>query len=89
MRQEVPNDEGQIVEGEVGPFAQQADHRALLGGGLPGQVMRLGGAAQAVGSATLAPFADGLGADAVALGSKLEGAEERAISARTPGVVRA
>lgn len=67
MWQEVPDHEGQIVEGEVGSLAQQADHRALLGGGLPGQVMRSGGAVEAVGGATLAPFADGLGADAVAL----------------------
>jgi hypothetical protein len=67
VRQEVPDDEGQIIEGEVGPFAQQADHRAVLRGGLPGQVVGAGGAVEAVGGPALAPLADGLGADAVAL----------------------
>jgi hypothetical protein len=67
MRQEVLDDEGQVVEGEVGTLAQRADHRALLGGGLPRQAVRLGGAIQAVSNPSLAPLADGLGANTVAL----------------------
>ena len=43
----------------------------------------------AVGGAALAPLADGLGADAEALGQHAGGLGERAISARTAGVVRA
>jgi hypothetical protein len=89
MWQEVRDDEGQVVESEVGSLAQEADHRPFLVGRLPGQAARLGGAFQAVGNPSLAPLADGLGADTIAFGSKPGGSEERAISARTAGVVRA
>ena len=40
MRQEVRDDEGQIVEGKAGGLAQSADDRPLLLGGFPGQLVR-------------------------------------------------
>ena len=40
MRQEVRDDEGQIIEGKAGGLAQGADDGALFLGGLPGQLMR-------------------------------------------------
>src|SRR4051794_22014340 len=68
VRQEVGDDEGEVVEGEVGGPAQCADHGTLLFRGLPGQSVRPGGAIEAVVRTPLAPLADGLGADAEALG---------------------
>src|SRR5215212_6693734 len=68
VRQEVVDHKGEVVEGEVGGPAQGADHGALFLGGLPGQLVGLGGVVEAVLGATLAPLADGLGADAEALG---------------------
>ena len=73
MRQEVAQDEREVVEREVGGPAQGADDRTLLLAGLPGQPVRPGGAVQAVGGAALAPLAHGLGADAVALGQDAAG----------------
>ena len=67
MGQEVGNDEGGVIEGEVGGAAECTDHGAFLVIGLPRQLMRCGRPIKAVGRAALAPFADGLGADAVAL----------------------
>src|SRR3712207_3951300 len=67
------DDEGEVVEGEAGGAAERADHGALLFGGLPGQPVRLGGVVEAVLRAALAPFADGLGADAVAPGQDAGG----------------
>ncbi len=67
------DDEGEVVEWEVGGAAQGADDGTLLLSGLPGQAVRTGGAVQAVGDATLAPLAHGLGADAVALGDGAAG----------------
>ena len=40
MRQEVRDDEGQIVEGKAGGLAQSADDRPFLLGGFPGQLVR-------------------------------------------------
>ena len=40
MRQEVRDDEGQIVEGKAGGLAQSADDRTFLLGGFPGQLVR-------------------------------------------------
>jgi hypothetical protein len=73
----------------VGGVAQGADHRPLLLGRLPGQLMSLGRVVQAVSEPAFAPFSDGLGADAIALGQHARGVEEWAISARTAGLVRA
>src|SRR5215212_956892 len=56
------------LQREAGGAAQGAHHGALLLGGLPGQPVRPAGAVPALGRAALAPLADGLGGDAVALG---------------------
>src|SRR3954470_15020602 len=39
MRQEMGDDKGQVIEGEVGDPAQRADNGALLLGRLPGQAV--------------------------------------------------
>src|SRR5215210_1502837 len=70
MRQEVGDDEGQIIEREAGGTAQGADHRPLLLAGLPRQPVRTAGAVPAVLRSALAPLADGLGGDAIALGQR-------------------
>ena len=67
MRQEMDDDKRQVIEGEVGDAAQRADNGALLLGCLPGQLVRPRRVVQAVGSTALAPLADGLGGDAIAL----------------------
>jgi hypothetical protein len=89
VRQEVGDDEGEVVEREAGGRAQLAHHGALLLGGLPGQLAGTAGAVPAIGRTALAPLADGLRGDAEALGQLARGLAERAISARTAGVVRA
>ena len=68
VRQEVREDEGEIVEGKACAAAERAHDGALLIGGFPRQLVRPGGAVLAVGRSALAPLADGLGGDAVALG---------------------
>src|SRR3954453_2933499 len=68
MRQEMGNDKRQLIEGEVGDPAQRADNGALLLGCLPGQLVQPRRVVQAVCRTTLAPLADGLGGDAIALG---------------------
>jgi hypothetical protein len=68
MRQEVGDDEGEIVEWEARGTAQGADDRPFLVTGLPEQLVRPAGAVPAISHTTLAPFADGLGADAIAPG---------------------
>src|SRR3954469_12980669 len=68
VRQEVADHEGQVIQREAGGATQRADHGALLLARLPGQLMRATGAVPALGRPTLAPLADSLGADAVALG---------------------
>ena len=73
VRQEMGDHEGQVVEGEVGGAAERADHRALLLRRLPGQAVRPGGVVEAIVRATLAPLADGLGADAEAPGQDAGG----------------
>ena len=67
MRQEVADDEGEIIEREVRGSPQGADDGALLFSGFPGQLVRAGGPVETVCGAALAPLAYGLGADAVAL----------------------
>src|SRR5690348_12244144 len=68
MRQEMCNDKGQVIEREVGDPAQHADNGALRLGCLPGQLVRPRRMVQAVCRTPLAPLADGLGGDAIALG---------------------
>jgi hypothetical protein len=65
--------EGEVIEGEVGGPAQGADHGTLLVCGLPGQRVWPGGVVEAVSWPSLAPFADGLAADAVAPGQHAGG----------------
>ena len=62
------DDEGQVIEGEVGDPAQGADNGALRLRCLPGQLVRPRRMVQAVGHTPLAPLADGLGGHAIALG---------------------
>src|SRR5215217_2905678 len=68
MRQEMGDDKGQLIEGEVGDPTQRADNGPLCLGGLPGQAVWPGGVVQAIGCTAPAPLADGLGGHAVALG---------------------
>jgi hypothetical protein len=68
VRQEVANNEGQVIEREVGAAAQGADDGALFLGCLPRQFMRPGGPIEAVRGTALAPLAYGLAADAVTPG---------------------
>jgi hypothetical protein len=68
VRQEVGDHEGEVVEREAGGAAQGADDRPFLVAGLPGQLAGAAGAVPALGRPALAPLADGLGADPVALG---------------------
>ncbi len=68
MWQEVGDDEGEIVEREVGGTPQATNDGALLFGGFPRELMRTGRSVETICGASLAPLAHGLGADAVALG---------------------
>ena len=68
VRQDVADDEGQRVEGEAGGAAERAHDGALLIAGAPGQLMGSRRAIVTGIGAAFAPFADGLGGDAVALG---------------------
>jgi len=68
MRQEMGDDEGEVVEREAGGAAQRTDDGALLLTGLPRQPVGPGRAVLAVSGSALAPLADGLGRDAVTLG---------------------
>ena len=73
MRQEVRDDEGEIIERKAGGLAQGADDGPLFLGGFPGQLVRPAAVVLAVLSSALAPFADGLGAHAEALGQHARG----------------
>ncbi len=73
VRQEVGDDEGEIIEREVGGAPQAADDGTLFFGGLPRELVRTGRAIEAIRGASLAPLAHGLGADAVALGDDAAG----------------
>ena len=66
VRQEVRDDEGEVIEREVGGSTQGADNGPFLFAGLPGQSMGSCRAVQTVCGTALAPLAHGLGADAVA-----------------------
>src|SRR2546423_11616856 len=68
MRQEMRNDKRQVIEREVGDPTQRADNGALRLGCLPGQLVRPRRLVQAVCRPPLAPLADGLGGDPIALG---------------------
>ena len=67
VRQEVADNKGQVVEGEVGSPAHGADDGVFFLGCLPRQPVWLGGMVRAILCAALAPVADGFGADATAL----------------------
>jgi hypothetical protein len=67
MRHEVRHDKGQVDEREVRALPQNADHNPLLVRRLPGRVTRASGMVLTLGGTTLAPFADVLGADPIAL----------------------
>ena len=73
VRQEVGDDEGEIVEREACRAAQGTDDGAFLLACLSGQLVRPGRAILAVGGAALAPLADGLGADAIVPGQHVRG----------------
>src|SRR5215213_3099281 len=73
MRQEVRDDEGQIIEGEAGGQAQGTDDGTLFLGGFPGQLVRPAGVVRAVLGPAFAPLADGLGAHTEALGQDARG----------------
>src|ERR1700712_910438 len=68
MRQEVADDEGEIVERKASAAAERADDGALLIAGFPRQLVRPRRAVLAISRSALAPLADGLGRDAIALG---------------------
>src|SRR5689334_976854 len=67
MGQEMCNDKRQVIEREVGDPTQRADNRALRLGCLPGHLVWPRRMVLAVCHAPLAPLADGLGGDAIAL----------------------
>src|SRR4051794_20892585 len=115
MRQKVANHKGEVIQRKARGTTQSADNGALLFGGFPRQLVRAAGVVLAVGRTALAPLADRLGRDAIALrqdtgwlprsrnlGADIRGVatlksgprppvgpRDRAISARTAGVVRA
>ena len=68
VRQEGVDDEGQCIEGEAGGAAERAHDGTLLIAGPLEPLMRPGRAILTGIGAALAPFADGLHEDAVALG---------------------
>ena len=67
VRQEMGDDEGGVVEWEVGGAPQAADDGASFFSGFPRELVWAGGVVKAIRGASLAPFAHGLGADAVTL----------------------
>lgn len=71
--QEVAHRKREVVEWEPGAPAQLTDDGALFLGGPPTQVLGPRGVILNVLGTTLAPFADGFGADAVALGQHARG----------------
>ena len=73
MRQEVAHHESEIIERKAGGPAQSAHNRPLLVASFPGQGMRAAGAILAGIRAALAPLADSLSRDAVALGQHARG----------------
>jgi hypothetical protein len=66
--QEMADDEGQRVEGKAGGAAERAHDGALLVTGAARKLMGPRRTVLAGIRATLAPFANGLGGDAIALG---------------------
>jgi hypothetical protein len=65
MRQEVRHHKGQVIEREVRAFPQGTNYSPLLVRRLPGEVMWASRMVVTIGDPTLAPFADGLGADPI------------------------
>lgn len=68
MRQKVGDDVGDDVEGRAAAAAERPHNGASLIAGAPGQLVGTCRAALAGVRTAFAPFADGLGRDAVALG---------------------
>jgi hypothetical protein len=73
MRQIVRDDEGEVVERKAGRAAQGTDDRPLFLSGFLGQLVRPAAMTLAVLSSTVAPFTDGLGTHAKALGQHTGG----------------
>ena len=67
MRQKVANHKGEVIQRKARGTTQSADNGALLFGGFPRQLVRAAGVVLTVGRTALAPFADRLGRDAIAL----------------------
>ncbi len=73
MRQEVRDDEGEIIKRKAGGLAQGTDDGAFLLGGFPGQLVWPAAMILAVLRPALAPFADRFGAHTEALGQHAGG----------------
>ena len=68
MRQEVADHKGEVIQRKAGCATQRTDNGALFIRCFPGQLVRAAGAILTVGRPALAPLADRLGRDAIALG---------------------
>jgi hypothetical protein len=68
MRQKVRDHEGEVIPRKARRTPQRADDGPLFLGSFPGQLVRPAGVVLTVGSPALAPLADRLGRDAIALG---------------------
>ena len=73
MGQEMADHKREIIERKAGGLPQGTDDRPLLVRSFPGQLVRPTAMVLAVLSPTLAPLADGLGADPEALGEYARG----------------
>src|SRR5215211_4867515 len=89
MRQKVGDHKGQVIQRKAGCATQRTNNGPLLLTRFPGKLVRAAGVVLAIGGPALAPLADRLGRHAIALRQHTRGSVERAISARTAGVVRA
>src|SRR5688572_29613890 len=67
MRQKVGHHKGQVIQRKPRRTTQRTDNGALLFGGFPGQLVRAARTVVAVLRSALAPLADRLGRDAIAL----------------------
>src|SRR4051794_22901416 len=73
VRQKMRDDEGKVIQSEVGDPAQSADHGPFFFGGLPRQLVRARGVIETVLHTTLTPLADGFSADSITLGQQARG----------------
>jgi len=67
MRQEMRDHKGEVIQRKARRTTQRADNGPLLLTGLPRELVRAAGAILTVRRPALAPLADGLGRDAIAL----------------------